>query len=60
MSETVDMMQSKEQLGKNLNGNNVYKDPAKQKQKGKPAECNIIWSDIGLQPEKLQNMKPFQ
>lgn len=30
---------------------NTYKDEE---------ECNIIWSDIGLQPERLQNMKPFQ
>lgn len=30
---------------------NTYKDEE---------ECNIIWSDIGLQPDRLQNMKPFQ
>lgn len=30
---------------------NTYKDEE---------ECNIIWSDIGLQPERLQNMKPYQ
>jgi hypothetical protein len=30
---------------------NTYKDEE---------ECNIIWTDIGLQPERLQNMKPFQ
>lgn len=30
---------------------NTYKDEE---------DCNILWSDIGLQPERLQNMKPFQ
>lgn len=34
-----------------FNWRNTYKDEE---------ECNIIWSDIGLQPERLQNMKPFQ
>lgn len=34
-----------------LNWRNTYKDEE---------ECNIIWTDLGLQPERLQNMKPFQ
>ena len=36
---------------KEMGWKNTYKDEE---------NCNIIWSDIGLQPERLQNMKPFQ
>ena len=36
---------------KEFNWRNTYKDEE---------DCNMIWSDIGLQPERLQNMKQFQ
>jgi hypothetical protein len=36
---------------KEFNWRNTYKDEE---------DCNLIWSDIGLQPERLQNMKQFQ
>jgi len=36
---------------KEFNFRNTYKDEE---------ESSLIWSDVGLQPKRIQNMKPFQ
>ncbi|CAI2371517.1 unnamed protein product [Moneuplotes crassus] len=43
---------------KELMWKNIYKES--KQNKAEVDCCNIIWSDLGLLPEKLQNMKAFQ